>query len=251
MLLLHTIKESICSIISGIKTYIMQNKIAILFGATGLTGNHVLNKLVKDNRYDKIKVFTRSEPEIRSDKIEIIKTPLEKLDKHADQIAGHDIFCCLGTTIKKAGSREKFRMVDYQFPVTIAEIASKNKIPAYLLISSIGADPGSSNFYLRTKGEVEKAIQQFKFERIIILRPSMLLGKRDEFRFMEEAGKLIMSPLRFVLKGKFKKYRAIHAKTVAKAMVNLANTHFVKSIFESDEIEVYSKEIPEQNRSQN
>ncbi len=226
----------------------MHNKTAILFGATGLTGNHVLHKLVEDNRYGKIKVLTRSEPEIRSDKIEVIKTPLEKLHEHADKIDGDEIFCCLGTTIKKAGSKDKFRMVDYQFPVTIAKTASKNKVPGFILVSSIGADPESSNFYLRTKGEVEHAVQQLKFEKTIILRPSMLLGKRDEFRFMEEAGKLIMSPLRFVLRGKLKKYRAIHARTVAKAMVNLANTPFIKTIFESDEIEIYSKKIPAQNR---
>ncbi len=219
----------------------MQKKTAVLFGATGLTGNLVLGILAKDERYEKIRVFTRAELSVNSDKIEVIVTDLENLDSLADNIKGHDLFCCLGTTIKKAGSKENFRKVDLEFPVKIAEIASKNKVPNFILISSIGADPQSSNFYLKTKGEAEEAIQKSGFKKLVILRPSMLLGKRKEFRLLEEAGKLVMLPLKFILKGRLRKYRAIDAERVAKAMVKFANITTSKKIFESHEIELFTR----------
>lgn len=223
----------------------MRKKTAILFGATGLTGTHVLKNLINDERYEKIKVFTRSELPVQSgltaqsDKLEVFKTGLDELDNYENSIRGDDVFCCLGTTIKKAGSKENFRKVDFDYPVKIAELANKNEVPAFLIISSIGAYLQSSNFYLRTKGEVEKAIQEFSFKKIIILRPSMLMGKRREFRLMEEIGKVIMLPLSFFLTGKLRKYRAIDAEKVAAAMVQLANAPAPKNILESHEIESY------------
>lgn len=219
----------------------MLKKTAVLFGATGLTGNLVLNILVKDERYEKIRVFTRSELTVNSDKIEVIVTDLENLGSLAEDIKGHDLFCCLGTTIRKAGSKENFRKVDYEFPVKIAEIASKNEVPNFILISSIGADAKSSNFYLKTKGEAEEAIQKSGFKKLVILRPSMLLGKRKEFRLFEEAGKLVMIPLKFILHGRLRKYRAIDAERVAKAMVEFANMTTSKNIFESHEIEHFAR----------
>lgn len=219
----------------------MQKKTAILFGATGLTGSLVLRKLIQDERYEKIKVFTRTRIDVQSDKPEIVETGLEDLEKYESLITGHDVFCCLGTTIKKAGSREDFRKVDLEFPERIAAAAHRNGVPNFLIISSIGADPDSSNFYLRTKGEAENAIRKFGFKKLVILRPSMLLGKREELRLLEEAAKLIMIPLRAILRGKLRKYRAINAETVAKAMVKLANITTNKSIFESHEIELFTR----------
>ncbi len=219
----------------------MQKKTAILFGATGLTGSHVLRKLTQDDRYEVIKVFTRTMPDIKSDKLLIINTGLEDIEQYSEEISGHDLFCCLGTTIKKAGTKENFRKVDLEWPAIISSIASRNGIPNFLIISSIGADPDSSNFYLRTKGEAEKAVQQYGFKKIVILRPSMLLGKRKEFRLLEETGKVLMNPLKFLFRGKLKKYRPIEAERVAKAMIKFANITTSKSIFESHEIELYTK----------
>ena len=219
----------------------MQKKTAIIFGATGLTGSLVLKKLIRDERYEKIKVFTRSEPEIKSDKMEVIKTDLENLEKYSDEIAGDDVFCCLGTTIKKAGSKENFKKVDLDWPALIAKIASKNKVPNFLMISSIGADPKSANFYLRTKGEAENAVRQHDFYKVVILRPSMLLGKRSEFRFFEELGKLVMVPLKFLFIGKLRKYRPINSERVASAMIKFANITTSKYVFESHEIELFTK----------
>ncbi len=214
----------------------MHKKTALLFGATGLTGNHVLKKLIKDFRYDKVVVFARSELQLIDDKTEVIKTPLEELDNYEEKIKGDDIFCCLGTTIRKAGSKENFRRVDYEFPVMIARIAEKNKIPNFIIISSIGADPDSSNFYLRTKGQTEQAIQEFDLKKTVILRPSMLLGERKDFRLMEEIGKAFMYLFNFMFIGKLRKYRGIKAEKVAEAMIEFANTETDKNIYESHEI---------------
>ena len=222
----------------------MQKKTALLFGATGLTGSHLLNRLAEDQRYNKVRVFTRSDLKHESAGVEIIKTRLENIENFSSAIRGDDLFCCLGTTIKKAGTRENFKKVDFGFPVKIAEIASRNKVPAFLVVSSVGAGPGSSGFYLRTKGEMEKAVSSFKFRKLVIMRPSMLLGKREEFRFMEEAGKVFMKMAGFLLRGKLRKYRAIKADTVAAAMVNLANTETAKTIYESDEIEKAGRSRP-------
>ncbi|TVR70960.1 MAG: oxidoreductase [Marinilabiliales bacterium] len=219
----------------------MQKKTAILFGATGLTGSLLLTKLIQDERYEKVKVFTRSVPDAKSDKLQIINTDLDNLENYSDDISGHDLFCCLGTTIKKAGTKENFRKVDLEWPALIAKTASKNGIPNFLMISSIGANPESSNFYLRTKGEAENAVRHHKFNKIVILRPSMLLGKRNEFRFFEEMGKLVMAPLKFVFRGKLKKYRPIDAERVARAMVKFANITTSKTVFESHEIELFTK----------
>jgi uncharacterized protein YbjT (DUF2867 family) len=221
----------------------MEKKTAILFGATGLTGTQVLKNLIRDERYEKIKVFTRSAPEIKSPKIKVFNTSLEDIDRHGNEIRGHDLFCCLGTTIKKAGSRRNFRKVDYEFVVKIAGWAAGNEVPCFLVVSSIGANPDSSNFYLRTKGEMERDVLELGFNKAVILRPSMLLGKRGEFRFAEEAGKVFMRLIRPVLRGKLKKYRAIEAGKVAVAMVELANIPATKVIFESDEISLLIEQV--------
>lgn len=218
----------------------MPGKTAILFGATGLTGSIVLQNLVQDERYENIKVFSRSQLTVKNDKIKLFQTNLEDIEQFSGDITGDDLFCCLGTTIKKAGSKDNFRKVDLYFPVKIAEIASRNNVSNFLMISSIGADPDSSGFYLRTKGEAEQAVRGYSFNKIVILRPSMLLGKRNEFRLLEEAGKLIMLPMKYILTGKLRKYRAIDANRVAKAMIKFANVTTSKSVFESHEIELFT-----------
>jgi uncharacterized protein YbjT (DUF2867 family) len=219
----------------------MNKKTALLFGATGLTGSHLLHRLAADQRYNKIKVFARSEIHYDSDRIQVIRTRLEDIEKYSAAVSGDHLFCCLGTTIKKAGSRENFRKVDLEFPVNIAEIASRNKVPAFLVVSSVGADPGSRGFYLRVKGEMERALSAFEFTSLVILRPSMLLGKRKEFRLFEEAGKVFMKGAGFIFRGRLRKYRAIEADTVAAAMIELANSRTGKVILESDEIELTGK----------
>lgn len=220
----------------------MGSKTAIVFGATGLTGSYVLNFLLMDSRYEKVKVFVRRKTDFPSNpKLEVNVVELSFTGKYSHLLVGDDLFCCLGTTIAKAGSKEAFCAVDFVLPMKIAEEARKNNVSSFIVISSLGADSKSSNFYYRTKGEVEEAIQKFSFKKIAILRPSMLLGGRKEFRFWELIGKGLMQTLSFIFIGSLKKYKAIHAQNVAKAMIIIANNNFPKNIFESDEM----KEISE------
>ena len=215
----------------------MEKKTALIFGATGLTGSFLLNFLIKDSRYGKVKVFVRKKTNFPSnEKVEVHIVELAFPEKYSHIMNGHDLFCCLGTTIATAGSKEAFRNIDFELSVKIAETANKNGISSFIVISSLGANSKSSNFYCRTKGEMEKAVQEFSFKKIAILRSSMLLGNRKEFRFGELIGKGLMRSLSFIFIGSLKKYKAVHAKDVAKAMIAIANKNSGEIIFESDQI---------------
>ena len=220
-----------------------QNKIALLFGATGLVGSHLQQLLENDARYSEVKIFTRRKTGEQAGKIKECVIDFEHLEKYEQDISGDDLFCCLGTTIKKAKTKSAFRKVDLEYPREIAAIASKNKVHSFSIISSLGADAGSSNFYLKTKGEMEGAVRQNHFERLSIVRPSILLGARDEFRLGETIGKGFMKIIAPVLKlvKPFRKYAPIHARTVAAAMIELANQKEGKMIYESDEVQEVAK----------
>jgi len=217
-------------------------KTAIVFGATGLTGSYVLKILSNNENYSKIKIFTRQPCNTGIVKVEEIITDFKNLNEIATQIMGDVVFCCLGTTIKKAGSREAFKKVDFDLPVQIGEIASNNNIPEMLVISSLGADAGSSNFYLRTKGQMEQELKSKYIPHLRFFRPSMLLGSRTESRPGESIGKILMKAFGWLLTGKLKKYKAIHAETVAKAMVKIAGSGDPRSVFESDTISLIGQE---------
>ncbi len=217
-----------------------QHKTAIIAGATGLTGSHLLNYLIENHDIDKIRVIGRRKPESSSSKIEFLSTDFSDETTLKNFMKGDLCFCCLGTTIKKAGSKENFKKIDLEIPVLLAQIAHDNKVSAFGVVSSIGAKASSSNFYLRVKGQMEKEILQIPFKNTIIARPSMLLGKRHEFRFGEEAGKFFMKALSFAFMGSLKKYRAIEAETVAQALLVLALENPTnKKIFESNELEEF------------
>ncbi len=218
----------------------MQNRTALVFGATGLVGSFVLEELTNLEIYSKIIVFSRSEITVTSNKINLVQDTLESLNNIAGQMKGDDLFCCIGTTIKKAGSREAFKRVDLELPAKIAEQASKNKVKNFVVISSIGADSSSRNFYLRTKGEMEKTVQGYQFEHIIIVRPSLLIGQRKEFRFGETIAKIIAPLANPFLRGKLRKYRSIHARDVARAMISFTLFPRKKVTFETDELKEIS-----------
>lgn len=212
-------------------------KTAIVFGATGLVGSELLKLLCASEMYSSVKTIGRRSSGISDAKLTEIVNPLLDPDEIRDVIKGDDLFCCLGTTIKKAGSREVFRKIDLELPVKLAKIAQENQVKKFIVVSSIGAKAGSRNFYLRTKGEMEKQVLEANIPDIIVVRPSMLLGNRDEFRFGENIGKALMKVFSPLLTGKLRKYRGIEAHTVAKAMFNLANAGENQEIFESDELE--------------
>jgi len=216
-------------------------KTAIVFGATGLTGKYLVNELVKNNHYQKIKVVNRKPQNYDHPKIEEHLIDFNQIDEYAHEFKADDVFCCLGTTLKKAGSKEKFFEIDHDLPIQIANICHNNHCETFIGISSVGANQNSRNYYLRTKGIMEQDILNIDFRYQAIVRPSMLLGKRDEARLAEAFGKFIMKIFSFLFVGKLKKYQGIHAQTVAKAMLYIAihQDHFStieKNIFESDEL---------------
>jgi uncharacterized protein YbjT (DUF2867 family) len=211
-------------------------KTALVVGGSGLVGNYLIEALLHDNRYRKIISLGRSELPIQNDKLEQKVVDFDNLELSGFEV--DDVFSCLGTTINKAGSKENFRKVDFTYPVNVAEWSISHGASQFILNSSMGADESSTIFYNQVKGEVEKVIASLGFKAFYIVRPSLLLGPRKEFRFGETVGKFFMSGLGFLFVGGFKKYKAIHAKTVAHAMVAAA-TQEKKGVFvyESDALE--------------
>lgn len=202
---------------------------AILLGASGLVGNEVLQLLLSSPDFRKVKIFVRKSISIVHEKLEQHIINFDSISNYTELIKGDVFFCCIGTTIKKAGSRDAFIKVDYTYPTEFAKIAKTNGIKHFLFISSLGADKNSTNFYLKMKGDTESVLEQLNFETLTILRPSVLLGKRNEFRLGENIGKLIMKAISFLFVAKLKKYKPIEAYTVAKAMVILSKRHTQKT----------------------
>ena len=211
-------------------------KKALIFGSSGLIGNQLLNKLIESNNYNKIKLFVRSIHEINDPKIEIIETDFNNLEKHKEDIKGDDCFFCIGTTKKNAPDKDEYRRIEYNIPVEIAQIAKLNSVNSFLYVSSGFANSKSSSAYLRYKGEVEEELKKLNFPKLVILRPSILLGDRKKNRVVEEIGIIVMkmfSPLFF---GGLKKMKPIHSEKVAKAMLIVAQDDFQQTIFESNQI---------------
>jgi uncharacterized protein YbjT (DUF2867 family) len=197
-------------------------KTPIIIGATGLVGNELLQQLIADKEVDKIKVFVRKPIPATHPKIEQHVIDFDNSNSYSNLVTGDVLYCCMGTTIKTAGSQEAFKKVDFQYPFDFGKIAKQNGVKTYVLVSSLGADKTSNNFYLRTKGEIEADLTNLKFESLVIVRPSMLLGNRKEFRLGELIGKVVMKTLSFLFFGFLKRYKAIEAEDVAKAMIKLS-----------------------------
>ncbi len=214
----------------------MVSKKAVIFGASGLVGKNILHALIRDKRYSHITIFLRKSISTRHLKVKEIITDLHDVDTIRESLQCDEIYCCLGSTIKKAGSEEAFKKVDFDLAVMVGELAVNKNIAHFLVVSSLGADANSSNFYLKTKGEMENALIQMNIPGLKIFRPSMLLGPRSESRPLESIGKVVMKSLSFLFIGRLKKYKAIEAKTVAAAMIAAANSEDKKMIFESNEM---------------
>jgi uncharacterized protein YbjT (DUF2867 family) len=217
---------------------------ALLVGATGLTGGHCLDLLLNDNAYDKVTVLTRRPLSKTHNKLEQHIVDFNNLDDSSDLIKADDIFCCLGTTIKKAGSKQAFRKVDFEYPAALARLASANSCKKFLVISAPESNSNSLLFYGRVKAEMEHAISELAFEEgIYIFRPSLLIGERDESRFAEGLGIKNFTAMPFLLSGSMKKLRPIEAKAVASAMILAAKSELVgKQSFSSNIIQaMYDK----------
>lgn len=211
-------------------------KTAIILGATGLTGGCLLRQLLDDDRYERIKLFSRSEVGFTHPKIEEHLVDLMELQSGIPNFTGDEIYFCIGTTKAKTKNKNLYRKIDLGIPVTAAKLARKNGINIFVVISALGANPKSKIFYNRIKGEMETEVLKVGIPKTYILRPSLIAGKREEFRIAEWLSKLLMKLVNLFLVGPLEKYRSIHPVTIAMCMVWLANHNYEKRIIESDEI---------------
>ncbi len=194
-------------------------KTAIIIGATGFVGNRLLQKLIKDDRYETIKLFSRSKIESLPTKVKQFIGDILDLDQFSTDFTGDDMFCCIGTTAKKTPDKTLYRKIDYGIPVSAAKLAKVNHIDTFLVISAIGADKNSNVFYTKTKGEMEQGVLEQNLNKTYILRPAIIGGERDENRTLEKMGLVVFKLIQPVLVGKLKKYRIVNAETIAQAML--------------------------------
>lgn len=212
------------------------NKTALLAGATGLIGNHCLHFLLEDMNYSTVVALVRKKLPLEHPKLTQHIVNFDKLD--ASSLKADDVFCCLGTTIKKAGSQAAFRKVDFEYPVALARLAQQQGAKQFLLVTAMGANKSSLVFYNRVKGEVEEAVKNIPFRAIHIFQPSLLLGERTEKRAGEKAGILFFNLAAPLFVGPLKKYAAIEGHAVAGAMVQCANKNSTGIfVHESNEIQ--------------
>ena len=209
---------------------------ALLFGSSGLVGGHLLNQLIKDNNYSKIKLFVRSISEITDSKVEIIKTDFNNLENHKEDIKGDDCFFCIGTTKKNSPNKDEYKKVELDIPREIAKIAKSNLVNSFIFVSALYANPKSSGDYVRFKGLVEEELKELNFPKLGIMRPSFLIGNRKEKRASETIGIFVFKLLSPLLLGPLKKMKPIHSETVARAMIIIIQNDIQKTTFESNEI---------------
>jgi len=199
-----------------------EKKSALIAGASGLIGNELLHNLLDGTEYERVTAIVRSPLNMQHPKLEEKIISFDNMDKYNHIFAVDDVFCCLGTTIKKAKTKDSMYKIDVNYPVQIAKLASNNGAKRFLIVSSMNANPESSIWYAKMKGELEEKISMIPFESISIMRPSLLLGERKEFRFGEKAGELFFIIFPFLFIGPLKKYKAIQGRTVAAAMYKIA-----------------------------
>jgi len=197
-------------------------KTALLVGATGLVGRCVLDILLEDPIYSKVTVLSRRPVLVDHPKLNEVIVDFDKLSQYTEAISAEDIFCCLGTTIKKAGSQAAFRLVDQVYPVKLAELALNNGAKQYLIITAMGSDKKSLIFYNRVKGEVEEALEQMPYPAVQVLHPSLLMGERSEARAGEGIAQILFNMINPLMSGPLRNYRAISGEQVARAMVAIA-----------------------------
>lgn len=193
--------------------------VAVVAGTTGLVGSLLLDLLLNDDHYDRIIALSRKPIDLKHPKFQNLVVDFDRLGDYASQLKADDVFCCLGTTIRQAGSQAAFRKVDFEYPLSLAQITKAHGAQQYLIVTSLGSDKNSSIFYNRVKGEMEEAIDKIAFNAYHIFQPSMLLGDRKEARAGEGVGKAVMTALDFLIP---KKYKAIDAVKVARGMMTLA-----------------------------
>lgn len=216
------------------------NKTAIVLGASGLIGKQLVQLLIKDDRFSRIILPSRRSLDFKQPKVEALIVDFNQPETYQSEIKGDVIFSCLGTTIKKAGSKEAMHQVDYTYQYEMAKAAFDNKVPTHVLVSSSNAKANSFIFYSRLKGELEEAISKLGFSRLLIFRPSVLMGDRPEKRAAEEFGAKFINGLGVILPF-LRKYRGIQGAEVAQAMLNAYHMKSEKNVefYELDKIFEY------------
>ncbi|KAA0948554.1 NAD-dependent epimerase/dehydratase family protein [Sporosarcina sp. ANT_H38] len=220
----------------------MEKKTALIVGVTGLVGKELLQNLLQSEQYKQVITVVRKSLDITNPKLLEIIVDFEKLGYIASSLVADDIFCCLGTTIKKAKTKEAMYKVDVDYTLTIAKLAYANGAKQFLVISALSANPKSSIFYSKMKGELELKLARIPYESIAILRPSLLLGKRDEFRLAESITAAAFKLVPFIFQGPFKKYKAIEGKDIALAMYKIAQLNKPGvAIYPSEQLAILSQ----------
>ncbi|WP_350298898.1 NAD(P)H-binding protein [Peribacillus frigoritolerans] len=222
----------------------MTNKTALILGATGVVGTQLVKEMSNSNKYSEIHLLTRREMKFAEPKCTGHVVDFDNLSQYAYLFNVTDVFICLGTTIKKAKSKEAFRKVDYDYIIEAAKMAKTSNVEKLLVITAMGANSKSKFFYSRVKGDVEGTLQHLELNTVHIFRPSLLLGEREEFRAGEKISGLLSNFAKFVFVGPLRPYRAIEANKVAAAMYAAAQTtakgyHF----YNSDEIEKLAQRV--------
>ena len=199
----------------------MNEHIALVIGASGLIGSFVVEELLKDASFKSVRVLVRKNLKINHPKLQQTIVNFNDINDYAEKFRfGDVIFCCIGTTQKKVkGDKVAYEKIDFDIPINAARMGIVNKFKKFLIVSSVGANENASNFYLKLKGKTENALHQFSYESISIFRPSILLGNRKEIRPAEKIMQGITKTISNLFSGSLRKYRAIYASDVAKAMV--------------------------------
>jgi len=195
---------------------------ALVAGGSGLVGGHVVRLLLEDREYERVTVLGRRELPLTHRKLVQQVVDFDHLAAHTAFPRVHDVFCCLGTTMRTAGSRDAFRRVDYEYVSELARVAARHRAAQFLLVSSLGADPRSRVFYNRVKGEAEAAVRRAAFDGAHIFRPSLLVGARPERRPGERIAIVLSRTIAWAMVGPLRRYRPIPAALVARAMVRVA-----------------------------
>lgn len=211
---------------------------ALVFGGTGLTGSELIQQLNQDDQYHEVVMFVRKEAKINMAKVREVVIDFDHLEKYVSFIQGDDLFICLGSTIAKAGSKEAFFKIDHDYVVQAAQIAASAGVKRAAVITAAGSNAKSLFFYPKVKGLVEAKLMKLGFDSLFILRPSLLLGPRREFRRGERLAVKFSEWMPGIYTGPFHKYRPVHASVVARAMIQLMRTEDKGShIYESEDIQ--------------
>ena len=217
-------------------------KTALLFGSSGLIGSNLLDNLINNNNYNKIKIFVRGLSSIDNSKVEVIKTDFLNLDTLKENLIGDDCFFCIGTTHKDTPDKNEYKRIEYDLPVHLAKIAKFNSINNFIYVSSIGANPKASSTYLKNKGQAEEELKKIGFSNLSIIQPSFLVGNRKAFRISEALGIPVMKFLSLFFLGGFKKYTPINVEIVVKAMIKIASENYNEQTYLSDRLQELGSE---------